>query len=845
MKRRKYSLFLCIAITILTSVIFLFGCTSGKKEKWMVGYAKINISPVIDGEIIPVPLGGYAEVRLADTIESDLYALCTAFSDSEGNKALIYAIDSIGINTDKANEMVKTISESVDVPEESIILNCTHNHASPAIDSTIAESKIYRDFLTEKLVEAAKNAIQDLSRCTKLYVGNLDIPDFSYIRRDDPTNVDPSVPVARFSRKDKKDILLINWAAHCDTVKGSNPTAVSSDYVGVLRDTLEKTGEMDVALQMGACGDVNPACFFEEHLYRGKEAYGQALAETISAQLANLKKVKAVGQVASIKRTLGAKVERGYSALFQKATEIRNAYYGDRMEEYERKCAQYGIENIYEATWIVRRSTAETYKEVTLRAVSVGGLVFASAPYEMFAHNGAEIKAQSPFDLTFVMGYSNGTEGYMPSDYAYTVGGYEVYSCWFEKGTAELLQDALSGMVAELSDPARCQHQFIAVNRDEDYHFLKCSLCSLKFTYPTKHVFDENYVCSICNEHIHKRAIMKGFSGLTMSCLGDSVTMGAKIEKSYVEIVGESLGLKAAYNYGVSWSTIGHKENCTCDHPYLPEDYNHDPMVYRYADMKKADIIFLRGGHNDFGMELPLGNIDDETPHTFYGALNLLISGTKQTFPKAYIFMATGLNYFDGYKNEDGVLWADYNDAIRKACQKQGIDCLELYDLPFNRLVDTVDYVHPTQAYTTNVLSPKIAEFIRQNYRRDYYYDGCVRCDEAEKIYYDNLFVDTVENHGKICTYDLQTKQFIEKDSKTASYTLINVEGMKEIRFAFTKERPSVDWSYFFYDKNDRCVGGANISSGRVDVYAEVPDDAVYVGVLYNPNAVYGVYQSA
>ena len=150
-----------------------------------------------------------------------------------------------------------------------------------------------------------------------------------------------------------------------------------------------------------------------------------------------------------------------------------------------------------------------------------------------------------------------------------------------------------------------------------------------------------------------------------MACIGDSITMGAHIQRSYADVVKELLGLEAVYNYGGSWSTVGHKENCDCNHPYLPDDYNHDPVVYRCTEMEEADIIFILGGLNDFGMELPLGMIEDATPHTFYGALNLTADKIKQTYPNAYVFMGTNFYYFDGYTNENGeIMSADGMNRI-------------------------------------------------------------------------------------------------------------------------------------------------------------------------------------
>lgn len=849
---RGKRLVLLIAIIIFLAAAIAIGIFFGVREikkqtEFSVGYAVQNISPVIDGEIIPAPLGGYAGLRLAKRIESDLYASCIAFRDGDENTVLIYSVDSIGLSTEFWRELQTRLEDNIGLEGAGVILNCTHNHTSPGVDSTMDEAQIYRELLLERLTDAARAAIEDLSACTKLRTGCVNIPDLSYIRRfDDGKDVDPSVPIARFSRKDKKDILLINWAAHCDTYYSYDREAVSSDYVGVLRDTLSNKLGMDVAVQMGASGDVNPSCFRSlGHEHVGKDAYGAALAEAISSQLDSLSRTQRVNRVGFIERTVGASVNHESDSMIKEATEIRNLYYADKMEQYEQKCSEYGIENIYEATAIVNRARRSEYEDITLTAASVGSIGFATAPYEMFAKTGADIKSTSPFELTFVMGYSNGTHSYMPAEYAYPIAGYEVYSCRYARGTAEMLGGSLSTMLSELADENACKHNFKTVRSNADYHWLKCDICQFEFTNPTLHKLDDGGFCSVCQEHIHDFKTMNGFSAVEMSCIGSSTTMGAHIERSYDEVVGELLGLKDTHNYGVSWSTVGHKENCGCNHPYLPEDYIHDPMVYRATEMEAAEIIAICGGLNDFGVELPLGDIDDDTPYTFYGALNMLISSIKETYPDSYVFLITGFNYFDGYTNKNGDTWKSFNEAMIEVCEKQGIDCLDVYKLPFNRLTDTLDYVHPTQKFTDTVFAPAVADFLMQRYPRYSAFVECTRCNEIkEELAYENLFVDNEENHGKICTIDLETKKFKIKESPYCSYSLIDVEGMNAVRFAFTEQSPSLDWSYFFYDENDICVGSANITPGMVDVYTKVPKGAKYIGVLYSPKKPYGVYQA-
>ncbi len=836
-----------ILLVLLCLLAFVGYAHISEQEVLLVGFAKVNISPIDEnGDIIPVPLGGYAGLRICESIESDIFATCTAFEDEEGDRALVYSIDSIGLSESTVDEALNAISEQTQVPRNNIILNCTHNHTSPETASTMEESGIYTELLINWLVDAGKSAIDDLSLCTKLRTGEITVSNLSYIRREDEqATIDESVPVALFKRKSNKDVLLVNWAAHCDTISSTLNLSCSSDYVGVFRDYIESKLNVNVSLQMGACADVSPYMTEKntENKYK-KDFYGEKLARAVMGNLWKLKTKKIVSNIDSAIITLGAEINHADDHLVDKASEIHLLYYAYKTEEYKAKCEEYGIENVYEAVSIVHRYKDGLYNDITVSAVSIGNIGFATAPYEMFAKNGANIKAQSPFDLTFVMGYSNGRYGYIAADYAYDVGGYEVYSCQYARGTAEQLQNRMISMLTNLYAGTNCNHEFIAYQKDADYHWLYCDICKEKFTYPNKHTFNDVGICELCGfEHEHQWQELTGFTGMSMSALGSSTTMGAGIEKSYPDVVTEILGLNEVYNYGISWSTLGYKENCTCDHPYLPDDYNHNPMVFRYADMESADIICVCGGLNDFGVDLPLGDIDDNDVTTFYGALNFLLESLKKTYPDSYIFLMTGFNYYDGYVNDNRDSWKSFNDAMKEVCEKQGIDCMDVYNtLPFNYLKDTYDYTHATQEFTSEILGPAIAQFIKQNYHPTYYWNGCTLCSKKEKIEYTNLFTDTVENHGKVCTYDLESRHFIEKELDYASYTLINVENLNGLRFAFSEEYKSVAWSYFFYDENDICVGGGNLTVGLTDVYVSVPDSAVYVGVLYNPNHVYGVY---
>ena len=71
--------------------------------------------------------------------------------------------------------------------------------------------------------------------------------------------------------------------------------------------------------------------------------------------------------------------------------------------------------------------------------IAIGDVAFVGAPEEMFDTNGKQIKEGSPYKMTFILTYCNGSNGYIPSELAWEHGGYEVYKTKFARGAAELI----------------------------------------------------------------------------------------------------------------------------------------------------------------------------------------------------------------------------------------------------------------------------------------------------------------------------------------------------------------------------------------------------------------------
>lgn len=83
-------------------------------------------------------------------------------------------------------------------------------------------------------------------------------------------------------------------------------------------------------------------------------------------------------------------------------------------------------------------------------------LALVAIPAEVFAEFGLRIKAKSPFDRTFILGYSNGFVGYIPNEAEYQRKGYaadmvpKITDLFpFQPDVGEVLTDAILALLRD------------------------------------------------------------------------------------------------------------------------------------------------------------------------------------------------------------------------------------------------------------------------------------------------------------------------------------------------------------------------------------------------------------
>jgi len=139
------------------------------------------------------------------------------------------------------------------------------------------------------------------------------------------------------------------------------------------------------------------------------------------------------------------------------------------------------------------------------------------------------------------------------------------------------------------------------------------------------------------------------------------------------------------------------------------------------------DLIYLNGGTNDFGYEVPLGTIFDPGHTTFYGAYKELIYSLVANNPNIPILVSTPLYGNNGTVEGPGGTTSDvdvfngrklFANAIKEICEMYSVPVLDKFQDSgigiYNYTVRLRDTIHPTPK-TYEMLGRMDTEFIKRH----------------------------------------------------------------------------------------------------------------------------------
>ena len=254
------------------------------------------------------------------------------------------------------------------------------------------------------------------------------------------SQADPEFRTIRFDRKNKKDVLLVNFQTHYGGQVSAN--MLSADFVHPFRQKAQEKWDCLFAYYSGAGGNIN----FKSNIpgERYYETPNDAIAEFMGSTQRAMEAEEKVepGKVVGARNLYPGKVRHDPEERVRQAQEVVSAGY--ETANGMALMAKYGFDSHFEPAFIVTRSRLGETLDIPMTAVAFGEIAFTGHPYEMFHENGKEVRDLSPYKTTFICTLSGDALGYIPSALGYSNGGYETFNCRFAAGTGEeLVQEAV------------------------------------------------------------------------------------------------------------------------------------------------------------------------------------------------------------------------------------------------------------------------------------------------------------------------------------------------------------------------------------------------------------------
>lgn len=412
-----------------------------------IGVAEINITPEPG-----YPLGGYAERYMAKNRAigklNDIYARAL-YLGAEDNELLIVSAEILAFENDFADALRSKLSAELGIRKDNIILVATHTHSAPDVmlDMILFRDLLkkedieliarYREFLSEKILEVAKQAVQN-SYETELYFGKTRAKNFC-ANRVNPNGVkDDEVLVLT----DEKKWVLINLTCH-PTVLGASNLMYSGDFLSYATSTIKrKLGDIITLYSIGAAGDQSTRFIRRNQTPGEAERIGNIVADSVIEGLRNATRINSSEISSRVIRAIlpSKKISDMREELIRKINEWEIKLNESKDTGYQRRIRQ-NIETArillsnYEKFAKYLRNYPEEIP-VNIGLFRIGNIKLVFLPLELSCQYAIDIKK---VEKTWIITYSNGYYGYLPTEREYDELDYEAMMSPFEKGSGRIL----------------------------------------------------------------------------------------------------------------------------------------------------------------------------------------------------------------------------------------------------------------------------------------------------------------------------------------------------------------------------------------------------------------------
>jgi len=451
--------------------------TNEEKPVLRAGAATANITPPL-GEVI---VGNFTTPP-ASHVHDELHARCLVLDDGRTKLAIVLC-DSVGVSREVFDAAKKIIAERNGIPPSHVLTAATHTHSATSSRSNDRlrpndPMTSYQEFLARRIADVVQTATNNLAPA-RIGWGAVDVPGQVFNRRwllkpgktaknpwggedraqmnpgrnpdiSEPAGpTDPEVAFLAVETPDGRPVaLLANYSLHY--VGGVPSGHISADYfacfanrIGDLLGADHRAFPPFVGMMSnGTSGDVNnidvKGTSSRSHApYEKMNIVANEVAEAVAEAYRDVKFQDYV--------TLDA-AHRELPLAARKPTPEELEYARKVLEKPEDAPKYHSLERHY-ARRTLQAENAPDEVAAPLQTLRIGDLGIATAPFEVFAETGLEIKELSPLKSTFTIELAHGSLGYLPTPRHFEIGGYET---WL--GTNNVEPEASTKMVKTLME---------------------------------------------------------------------------------------------------------------------------------------------------------------------------------------------------------------------------------------------------------------------------------------------------------------------------------------------------------------------------------------------------------
>jgi neutral ceramidase len=229
-----------------------------------------------------------------------------------------------------------------------------------------------------------------------------------------------------FTSEGKRLAPIVNYACH-GTVLGPDNLLVSADWIGVMRDKIEKElGGLTLFLQ-GAAANINPDMYWEDaHAFEKDTEQGMSVAEAVLA---------AAGSGSEEIRGLSLKIER--AEVWMPTETVASTPHPPKnyakpllalakLPGFMFVFADPLLDQRYPWKPVIKAKNGFWSVPMRVNALRIGDLALVTFGAETFTEIGMKVKDMSPAVHTLFASISDGCISYLHTQESHSEGGYEV-----------------------------------------------------------------------------------------------------------------------------------------------------------------------------------------------------------------------------------------------------------------------------------------------------------------------------------------------------------------------------------------------------------------------------------